>query len=340
MRAILLSRTGSPEKAFEIKDVSEPVVTKGQVKIKVEAFGLNFADVMARQGLYKDCPPLPTIIGYDVVGTVCDKHDTVNDIKIGDRVVALTRFGAYAEYAVTDAKACAKISETYDAVKATALSTQYCTAWYCFEEMLRLYKGDVLLIHAAAGGVGNALVQLALNKGCEIYATAGSPEKILLLNKMGVQHVINYKNNDYVSEIRKISKTNKPIDAAFNAIGGASVKKDISLLNSGGRAVLFGAAEISGKSLLGKIQLGLSFGFYHPAEFMMNSVSMIGVNMLRIADNKPDVLKRCLNAVIDLAEKNQINPLAGGAYSVKDIAKAHKDLQHRKSMGKLAIFWD
>ena len=178
MKAIFLIKNGLAEKAFEIRETSIPNPNSGQVLIKVEAFGLNFADVMARNGMYKDAPPMPCVLGYDVAGKIEKIGEGVTHLKIGDRVTAMTRFGGYAEFAITDARATAIIPETIDAASATALTTQYCTAYFAAAEMVNLHPGDKVLIHSGAGGVGTALIQFAKYKQCEIFSTAGSEEKI------------------------------------------------------------------------------------------------------------------------------------------------------------------
>ena len=340
MVAAVLVKHGRGEKAFEIKEVPDPVLSPGCVKIKVEAFGLNFADVMARLGLYQDCPPLPTVIGYDVVGIVTDTAQDVSTFSKGDRVVALTRFGGYAQYAVADERACARLSPHYDATKATALSTQYCTAWYCLEELTCFHEHDSILVHAAAGGLGIALVQLALHKKLNVYATAGSKEKIAFLTNMGVAGAIDYKKQDYAKEIKRISGRQAPLDACFNSIGGKMVGKDIRLLRPGGREVLLGIAQMSSASLIGKIGIALQFGFYHPFEFMTTSRSLMGVNMLKIADNNPAMIGHCLNQVVQLAQEKKVDPHIGGSFSIQDLSKAHTLLENRGSMGKIAVYWD
>lgn len=166
MKAVYLVKTGDPETAFEIREIPKPQPAPDQVRIKVEAFGLNFADVMARLGLYRGAPPLPAVLGYDIVGRIEECGEAVQDLKAGDRVTALTRFGGYAEYAVTESSAAAKISEDMPAGVAAALSTQYCTAYYLAYEMANLQQNDRVLTHAAAGVVGTALVQMALYKQC------------------------------------------------------------------------------------------------------------------------------------------------------------------------------
>ena len=248
MKAAVLVKNGDANNSFEIQEIAKPKVGPGQVLIKVEAFGLNFADIMARQGNYQDCPPLPAVIGYDVVGEIAEIGTSVDHVKVGDRVTSMTRFGGYAEYALADYRACAKISKDYPAGKATALTTQYCTAYYCFNEQMNLHAGDKVLIHAAAGGVGTALVQMAKDRGCEIFGTAGSDAKLEYLKSIGVDHPINYRTQDFEVEVRKIAGE-QGIDAIFDPVGGKSVKKGLKLLGSGGRILLFGTFTFKKKNL-------------------------------------------------------------------------------------------
>ena len=142
MKAIALVKTGDASSAFKVIEIVKPQPKEGEVLIKVAAFGLNFADVMARRGMYKEAPPLPAVLGYDVAGTVEAVGENVTAIKIGDRVTAMTRFGGYAEYAVTNASAAAVIPASIDNATATALTTQYCTAYYAAAEMVNLQEAD------------------------------------------------------------------------------------------------------------------------------------------------------------------------------------------------------
>lgn len=338
MKAAVLIKNGDAFSAFEIREVPKPEPGAGEVLIKVAAFGLNFADVMARNGMYKEAPPLPVILGYDVAGYIEAVGANVSTLKTGDRVVAMTRFGGYAEYAVTNATAAAVIPGDIDMAAATALATQYCTAYYTAAELINLYKGDKVLIQSGAGGVGTALIQYAKYKECEIFSTAGSDDKINYLRALGVQHAINHTTQDFETEIKKHTN-GKGVDAIFDAVGGSSVKKGFRSLSAGGRIVCFGAADMSGKNIFGKIKAAVGFGFYHPVMLMMPSKAMMGVNMLRIADDKPAVIQRCLQAVIKLTNEGVFKPALGKSFNVTDIGAAHEYLEKRKSMGKIVMQW-
>ncbi len=339
MLACTLIRKGPASRAFEIRETEKPIPGAGQVLIRVEAFGLNFADVIARYGKYKDAPPMPSVLGYEVVGWIESCADDVTAVKPGQRVTAFTRFGGYAQYAVTDARAVARIPDDMDTGVAVALATQYCTAWFCAEEMVHLHAGDRVLIQAAAGGVGTALSQLCKRKGCVVFGTAGSDEKLAYMKENGVDHPVNYLKQDFEQEIRKISKDG--VDVVFDSAGGKAFRKGNSLLKAGGRIIGYGAAEqLEKKTIFGTIGMLFDFGFTNPVFLLMASKSIIGVNMLRIADQRPDVLQRCLTNVVALATVNELKPKIGGRFKATQIAEAHAFLESRKSTGKIVVSWD
>jgi NADPH:quinone reductase-like Zn-dependent oxidoreductase len=340
MKAVFLNSTGKSEKVFEVKETPQPKAHKGAVGIKVEAFGLNFADVMARLGLYDDCPKLPTILGYDVVGTIDEVGEGVTNFAKGDRVIGLTRFGGYAQYAVADTRAIAKIPSSIDVNTATAMATQWTTAYYAAYEAVNIFSGDNVLVHAAAGGVGNGIVQLALLKGATLIATVGSDDKAALIKALGAQHVINYNKENYVEKIKELGLYKK-IDLVYDSIAGSNIGKGFKMLNAGGKVVMYGASKLTDNSWnkLNVLKNALAFGIYHPAEFMMTSKSILGVNMLHIADNKPEIISRCMNAVVALYNEGKIKPIIGDTFGIDDLATAHNALQNRATVGKLAVKW-
>lgn len=343
MRAIYQIKNGKADSAFENRSTDVPNVGPLEIRIKVNAFGLNFADVMARLGLYPDAPKKPAILGYDVVGTVDQiGNEAQTDLKLGDKVVALTRFGGYAEFVSTDYRGVVALSKDVSPAISTALTTQGGTAYYMAHELVQMHPGDHVLVHAAAGGVGSLLCQMAKAKGAVVFGTAGSEEKLEYLKSLGVDYPINYRNEKFEKIINaKLGAKNvSGLDVIFDPIGGSSVKKGFKLLASGGRMLLFGASSMtSAKNIFSKIGIALGFGIYSPIGLLGPSKSLIGVNMLRIADDKPEVLQRVLKGTVKLFEEGVIQPREGGVYSVNDIATAHHALEHRKTMGKIAIKW-
>ena len=340
MRAYTLVKNGKATDAFKLEEKPTPEPGEGEVLIESEGFGLNFADVMARLGIYKDCPPLPTVIGYENVGRIKTLGKGVKGLIEGQRVLAFTRFGGYADHILTPAMGVTPIPEDLSIGEATALATQYMTAYYAVEECLNLHEGDYALVHAAAGGVGTALVQLLKNKGITVFGTAGSSEKLQYLREQGVDYPINYREQDYQEEIKKLGFDRK-IDATFNPVGGDYVKKDFTLLNAGGSVVLFGASKLTEArgNPFKIIKLLFGFGFWSPIKFVSSSKSLIGLNMLRIADFKPATFQRCLKGVVTLIEQGTIKPTVGKEFEHSELAEAHTYLESRKSIGKVAVKW-
>jgi len=334
MEAVYLIKNGTPEVAFERKNIELKEPKNNEVTIEVEAFGLNFADVVARLGMYRECPPLPAVIGYEVVGRIIKLGKDVNHIAVNDRVVGFTIFGGYASHVNTNSKAVVKIEQDYSTGKALALAVQYCTAFYAINIATNVLKNDKVLIQAAAGGVGTALVQLCKLKECKIYGTAGSPQKLDYLRKLGVDVPINYNKEDITSAITE------KIDVVFDSIGGKTFKKGLKLLDYGGRMVAFGAAsQLEASNIFSKIKFGLSFGFYHPVQFIMNSRTLAGVNMLKIGKFQPDILQYCMQSVVALAHEGKIDPHVGGMYPIEKLGEAHLALENRETIGKIGIVW-
>jgi len=340
MEAIVLVAHGPAARAFERRALPTPEPGPGQVRIAVEAFGLNYADVSARLGTYPDAPPLPGVVGYEVVGRVDALGPGATGFSPGQRVAALTRFGGYATSAVTDARAVVPIPDALDPGVAVAIPTQGCTAWWCAEEMVRLHEGDNVLVQAAAGGVGTYLVQIARRRGCVVYGTAGSAAKLDYLRALGVDHAIDYRREDFADAVRRL-RGNDGLDVVFDSLGGAAVRKGLALLGPGGRIVCFGAAEREAGPLqpLRDLRFAASFGFVHPIPLLTSSRSILGVNMLRIADGRPDALGRTLQAVAKATIGGELRPTVGGRFPVDRIAEAHELLAGRASTGKIVVSW-
>jgi NADPH2:quinone reductase len=202
MQAIYLVKNGNSKDAFEFRNIQITEPKDDEVGVIIEASGINFADVVARLGQYQDCPPLPTVIGYEAVGRIEKVGKDIKSLKKGDRVLVFTRFGGYSQYVTQKENAIAKISETMDVGKALALATQYSTAYYAFAVATNVLPNETVLIHAGAGGVGTALIQLCKLRNANIYATAGSEEKLEYMRKLGVQHAINYTKYDFAEFIK------------------------------------------------------------------------------------------------------------------------------------------
>ncbi|MNU84279.1 Phthiocerol synthesis polyketide synthase type I PpsC [compost metagenome] len=338
--AFHLVKKGNAESAFELRSTNLPELTSKQVLIEVQAFGLNYADVMARLGLYREAPPMPCVIGYEVVGLITQVGSGVDSALLGKRVVGFCRFGGYSKHVITEEYAVSVIDEM-DAGVALSLATQFVTAYYMVYRSANVHAGERILIHAAAGGVGTALIQLCKMKGAYVIAKVSSKEKETLVRNLGADEVINYKEGDYSKKISTLLSKDR-LDVSFNPVAGSTFKKDWGLLGTGGRLVLFGGSELSnGKwGLLSTLNFVRKMGFVVPIGLMMRSKSIIGINMLKIADFKPQVLTQCLNEVVQMVKLGQIQPVVGGVYKQNEFTKAHRLLEEGKTVGKLIIEWD
>lgn len=338
MKAWTLTAHGDPKKVLALRDHPAPVPSENQVLIRCEGFGLNYADVMAVKGLYREAPPVPSIIGYEVVGRVeqCGAH-VPSELK-GKRVVAMTRFGGYAEQVVTDHRACAVIPEELPLGQAAAMATQGVTAWYSARMICPLQKGERVLIHSAAGGVGQLLVQLALESGCEVYGVAKGAAKMEFLRTLGVQHPIDRGRGDVAEQVNRTLGAHR-IDVSFNAVGGSSFKKDMTLLGSGGRNVLFGGSERGTLGALGTLRFVWRMGLVVPIFLMMKSLSIIGVNMLRISDHHPERIAACLDGIIGALRSGVVKPHIHAEYAREKLPDALEALGGGGTIGKVVVKW-
>ncbi len=336
MKAWVLTKFGPTASGFELRNLPVPVPGQGEVLVKVSHAGLNFADVMAMLGLYRDAPPLPAVLGYDVAGTVAAVGPKVTAWKPGDRVFGLSRFGGFAEYALTSELALAALPDGISPGVGAALATQGLTAQYMAHYLQPLRAGEQVLVHAAAGGVGTLLVQLAKAAGCFVYGTAGSAEKLRYLDSLGVDVLINYREQPFWESIAPNS-----LDVIFDPVGGTSLRKGMGLLRPGGRMIAFGGSSfVDATSFFAKLANFLRFGFYHPMILVGGSRSLVGVNMLRLADHRPEVIRQVLAETAASASTGLLKPTIDSTFDATEFPAAIERLRSRASIGKILLTWN
>lgn len=338
-KAFYIIANGRSEKSFELRSFEIGSPGEFEVQIKVDAFGLNFADVMARKGKYREAPPIPFIPGYDVVGTVSKVGTMVDDSWIGKRVAAFCRFGGYATAVNSNINAIIQINDTPSS-DALSLCTQGVTAYYMSTYRNNFYPNEIALIHAAAGGVGILLIQMLKQKGLIVIAKVGSEEKKRIALSSGADYAINYNEEDYIEKVNEILG-DKKINVIFNAVGGSTVKKDIKLLGPGGKLFLFGGAELlTGKwgyfSLMNFVR---KTGVYTPIAWMMNSKSICGVNMLKIADAYPEIIQKCMQDCFEMYKNNELKPFTSTQVKFDGLIEIHDKFEKGETSGKLSIVW-
>ena len=243
MRAVVLTGTGGPE-VLQVQERPDPAVGPGEIRIAVRAAGINFADTMARVGLYPDAPKPPCVLGYEVAGEVETRGGGGRATsQLGDRVIAGTRFGGQAELVTRPAAQALPLPERLSFEQGAAFPVNYGTAYAALILMGGLREGDRVLIHAAGGGVGISATQIARNVGAEIFGTA-SPGKHEAIRAQGVDHAIDYRSQDFEAEVMRITG-GEGVDLVIDALGPTSFRKDYRLLRSGGRLVMYGLSENS-----------------------------------------------------------------------------------------------
>ena len=337
MRAVVIPRTGGPD-VFEIQDRPEPSAAPGRVRIRVRAAGINFADLMARQGLYPDAPDLPCVLGYEVAGEVEDVGEGVEGVNPGDRVMAPTRFGGYSEMvSVSEAEAIA-LPEGWSFEEGAALPIVYSTAYAGLVSFGNVRAGERVLIHAAAGGVGIAATQIAKLLGAEIYGTA-SPSKHDACRGFGVDHVIDYRSKDFAAESRRISGEDAPFDLILDGVGAKSWKAGYGLLRAGGRLVMIGASSfVSGeKRNLPKAAANMArVPRFNPIKMASESKAVIGLNMLRLWDARGSV-EEFTEPLTQWIDQGVLRPVVAESFPLERVGDAHRYMGERKNVGKVVL---
>lgn len=339
MKVIQLVKYGDAHKAFRTSELPIPdLINKDDLLIKVESFGLNFADVMARKGLYRATPALPAVLGYEVIGKIVKVNNDKNQNLIGKKVLCLTRFGGYAEFVKSSLLNIKLIPHTINNGQALALATQYCTAYLALNSCLHLKDSDIILVHSASGGVGTAITQLAKLKGLKVIGLTRTKSKINYLKSNGVDFPLVTSKKDYSSLIKEIPGFSK-IQATFNSVGGDTIKKDIKLLDVTGQVVFFGISDRTNqkKGLLFTLFQLFKIGKIHPAKLLLNSQSLHGLNLLAIGDKNPKQLNHALEELISLVNLKKIKPNADYCFAWDEIAQAHDGFEKGKFTGKVYI---
>lgn len=332
MRAIVITKHGDPS-VLKVQERPDPQLQQGQVRIEVAAAGVNFADTMARTGLYPDAPKPPMVVGYEVAGTVSEVGAGVEGIAVGDRVMAGTRFGGYASQIVVPANAVVPLADTLSFEQGAAIPVNYSTAWAGLIGYGSLRPGERVLIQAAAGGVGIAATQIAKRYGAEVHGTA-SPGKHDAIRGYGVDVAYDYRRSGWDKGLEGT------FDIVLDAIGGESFKRSYKLMRPGGRMVAFGASSVQQgekRNLLRAAPQALRMlrGF-DLIKQMSESKAIIGLNMLRLWDDRGS-LKPWTDPLTELIADGTIQPVVSDAVPFDQAPDAHRIIAERRNVGKVVL---
>ncbi len=279
MRSVVITRHGPPE-VLQVQERPDPTPGSGELLIDVRAAGINFADLMARVGLYPDAPKPQCVVGYEVAGTVAAVGDGVDgQFKVGDRVASPIRFGGYSDRAVVAANATVPLPEQLSFEQGAAIPVNYATAWEGIVRAGNVQPGERVLIHSAGGGVGISATQIAKRVGAEVWGTA-SPGKHDAIGGFGVDHPVDYTRKGWERDVPQL-------DLVMDAIGGASFGRSYKLLRPGGRLVCFGASSlVSGteRNLITAAKAAVQMPWFSIVKQMSSSKSVIGLNALTLWD--------------------------------------------------------
>jgi NADPH:quinone reductase-like Zn-dependent oxidoreductase len=301
----------------------------------MRAAGVNFADVMARLGLYPDAPKLPCVVGYEVAGTVERVGSGVAGLKTGDRVVALTRFGGYTEAIAVPEAQVFPMPAAMSFEEAAAVPVNYLTAVLMLRHFGNVRKGDRVLVHAAAGGVGMAAIQLCRIAGAEVIGTA-SASKHAKLRDAGVAHAIDYRTQDFEHEVKRITG-GRGVDIVLDATGAFG--KSYRTLAPLGRLVCFGLSGAatglvpSRLAALGRI---IRLPWFHPIKLMNDNKAVIGVNLGHLWD-RIDLLRGEMLGLLADYDAGRIAPVVGKTFPLVQAAAAHRFIQERQNVGKVLL---
>lgn len=331
MRAVVITRTGDAD-VLQVQQRPDPDLRAGQVRIAVRAAGVNFADLMARLGLYADAPPLPAVVGYEVAGEVTELGEGVDGLAVGDRVLAGTRFGGYAEQVCVPVADVVPLPDGLSFEQGAAIPVNYATAWAGLLGYGSLRAGERVLVHAAAGGVGIAATQIAKAHGATVYGTA-SPGKHEAIRGFGVDVALDYTRSGWERDL-------PPFDLVMDAIGGASLNRSYKLLRPGGRLVAFGASSVVAgetRNLLKAAPQALRMirGF-NAIDQMSESKAVIGLNMLRLWDDR-GTLEPWITPLRALMDDGTVAPVISDVVPFDRAPEAHRILTERRNVGKVVL---
>jgi NADPH:quinone reductase-like Zn-dependent oxidoreductase len=341
VRAVFISRHGGPE-VLEVRERRDPQVAPGEVRVEVRAAGINFADLLARTGMYPDAPKPPCVIGYEVAGVVESVGTGVESVAVGDRVMAATRFGGQAELCTVAERDVMPLPDRLSFEQGAAVPVNYGTAYAGLVLMGGLREGDRVLIHAAAGGVGISATQIAAARGAEVFGTA-SASKHEAIRAQGVDHAIDYRTTDFEEAVARLTD-GAGIDIAFDAIGPTSFRKDYRLLRPGGRLICYGLSEVQtgeGRNIPAVLRSLASMTtatmpWWKSMGIMNENKGVFGLNMLHWWDREGSI-ERVVEPLREDLASGRIDPVVAASFPFAEAADAHRFIHERRNVGKVVL---
>jgi synaptic vesicle membrane protein VAT-1 len=336
MREIVITRHGGPE-VMEERERPTPEPGPGEVRIRVKAAGVNFADVLARMGLYPDAPPPPLVVGAEASGYIDAVGPGPTRHEVGRHVLAITRFGGYADHAIVPADFVWPVPPNLSHNEAAAIPITYLTAVVALYRIANLKAGDTVLVHGAGGGVGIAAIQLARLRRATVIGTA-SPAKHSALRAMGIDHVIDYRNGDVESAVARLTD-GRGVDVVLDARGGEALAQSYRMLAPLGRLVIYGsqALVVGPERDEGRVQAFLQHRpFFDPMDLMKRNKGVFGLNLAHLWRERRFAAAAMEALLTDFAG-GRLRAVVAKAFPLARAADAHAFLQDRGNVGKVVL---
>jgi NADPH2:quinone reductase len=322
MRAIVADRWMKPDE-LSVSEIPEPEVLPGTLAVEVRAAGCNFFDILMIQGQYQIKPPFPFVPGAEIGGVVRAVGEGVDDFAVGDRVFASAGLGGFAEVSVVPASGTYKLPEGMSFAEGAALPIIYPTSYAGLVYRANLQPGENLLVHAAAGGVGIAAVQIGKALGARVIATAGGAEKLEIARQNGADEVIDYREEDFVARVKELTG-GKGADVIYDSVGGDVFDRSLKCIAWNGRLVVIGFA--SGR--IPEVKAN---------RILLKNIAITGLHWGAHAGNEPERIPETFAALFDLYAAGKIEPVIYKTYGLDEVPVALRDLASRKTYGKLIV---
>ncbi len=323
MKAVEISTPGGPE-VLKLVEREKPVLKQGDVLIRVTAAGINRPDVFQRKGAYPPPPGASDLPGLEVAGEIVEGDLTGTSLKIGDRVCALTPGGGYAEYCVAPAGNCLPIPEGFSDVEAAALPETFFTVWINVFDRGALSGDETLLVHGGASGIGTTAIQIARALGHKVFVTVGSDERAAAVEALGASKAINYKTQDFVEEVKKLTD-GKGVDVVLDMVSGEYINRNIQCLADDGRIVIIA-------------QLGGSKATIDTAQVMRRRLTITGSTLRpRSVAFKTQIAQALQQKVWPLLDAGKIRPVIHATFALAQASDAHAMMEKGENIGKIVL---
>ena len=336
MKQILIAGHGGPEK-LQLRESPDPTPGKGEIRIRVKASGVNFADILARQGLYPDAPKIPCVVGYEVSGVVDAVGAGTDASWTGREALALTRFGGYSDVVVVPEGQVFEKPGSLSHEQATAIPVNYLTAWQLLVVMGALKPRETVLIHNAGGGVGLAAIDIARHVGATIFGTASSI-KHPFLEERGLHAAVDYRTKDWTVELDRLTQ-GKGVALITDPIGGSHWRKSYEALRSTGRLGMFGVSAATTSKLFGPLRMlpvALGMPFFHPITLLNRNKSVFGVNLGHMW-HEAEMIASWMQVLLQGVAEGWVRPHVDKTFPLDRAGEAHAYIEERKNIGKVVL---